>query len=105
MVSDELIELAARARVDAAEGPARVILFGFRARGEGAEDSDVDLLVVEREVEDRFGESVRLSRLAGELRVPADVIVVSKTQVEDWGSVPGTMLHEALAEGRVVAET
>ena len=69
MVSDDLIELAARALVDAAEGPARVILFGSRARGEGAEDSDVDLLVVEREVVDRFGESVRLSRLVGELRV------------------------------------
>jgi uncharacterized protein len=84
MVSEDLINRAARALADAADGPAPV-MFGSRARGESAADSDIDLLVVERDVHDRFAESVRLSRLAGELRVPADVIVVSERQVEDWG--------------------
>lgn len=61
-------------------GPAKIILFGSHARGNAAQDSDVDLLVVEREVDDRFAESVRLSRIAGELRVPADVVVVSDSR-------------------------
>lgn len=104
MVADDLIERVARALADAAGGPARVILFGSRARGDAVNDSDVDLLVVERNVENRFQENVRLARLAGELRVPADVVVVSEAQLEEWGSVPGTMLHDALAEGRVLAE-
>lgn len=104
VVPDEAIARVARALADAAEGPARVLLFGSHARGDAAPDSDVDLLVVKREVADRFQDSVRLARLAGAMRLPADVIVVSEQQVEEWGSVPGTMLHDALAEGRVLAE-
>lgn len=99
-----MIARAARALADAAGGPARVILFGSRARGTAAHDSDVDLLIVKREVHDRFDESVRLARLAADLRVPADVVVVSEAQIEEWGDVKGTMLHDALAEGRVLAE-
>ena len=105
MVRDELIRSGARAIAEAAGCPARVLLFGSRARGEAAPDSDVDLLVVMREVEDRFAESARLARLAGELQLPADVIVVSEAQAEDWGAVRGTMLHDALAEGELLAQT
>lgn len=104
VVEDELIERAGRALAHAAGGPARVILFGSRARGDASHDSDVDLLVIERNVEDRFQESVRLSRLAADLRIPADVVVVSEDQVEEWGDVQGTMLHDALAEGRLLAQ-
>lgn len=82
-----------------------MILFGSHARGEAKHDSDVDFLVVERDVDDRFDESVRLGRVVGELRVPADVVVVSEQQVEEWADVRGTMLHHALTEGRVLAQT
>ena len=105
MVRDELIRSGARAIAEAAGCPARVLLFGSRVRGEAAPDSDVDLLVVMREVEDRFAESARLARLAGELQLPADVIVVSEAQAEDWGAVRGTMLHDALVEGELLAQT
>jgi predicted nucleotidyltransferase len=104
VVSDDLIAQAAKALANAAGGPARVILFGSRARGTSANDSDVDLLVIKRDVHDRFDDSVRLSRLAAELRVPADVVVVSEAQLAEWGHLKGTMLHDALAEGRVLAE-
>jgi predicted nucleotidyltransferase len=81
-----------------------VILFGSHARGEAGADSDVDLLVIEPRVEDQHGEVVRLQRLLAPLRLPADVIVVSQAHVEEWGDVPSTMLHEALREGRVLAQ-
>ena len=103
-VRDELIERAAQALAAAAGGRARVILFGSRARGDAAPDSDVDFLIIAQDVGDRFKASVRLARVAGDLRVPADVVVVSEAQVEEWGGVHGTMLYDALTEGRVVAE-
>jgi predicted nucleotidyltransferase len=81
-----------------------VILFGSHARGEAGPDSDVDLLVVEPRVDDRFGEIVRLQRVLAPLRLPADVVVVSEAYVEEWGDVQNTMLHDALREGRVVAQ-
>ncbi|MGH3755135.1 MAG: hypothetical protein ACRDRP_21075 [Pseudonocardiaceae bacterium] len=36
------------------------------------------------------------------LRVLADVLVYSEEQVDEWGSIPGTVLFEALNEGRVL---
>ena len=103
MIEADLIDEAARRIADAAPG-ARVILFGSHARGEPGPDSDVDLLVIEPRVEDRFAEIVRLQRVLAPLRLPADLIVVSEAHAEEWGDVASTMLHDALREGRVLAQ-
>jgi predicted nucleotidyltransferase len=103
VIAAEVIDEAAR-RIAAAAPGARVILFGSHARGDAGPHSDVDLLVVEPRVADRFGEIVRLQRVLAPLRLPADVIVVSEAQVEEWGDVASTMLHDALREGRVLAQ-
>jgi uncharacterized protein len=103
VIGNDVIDEAARRITEAAPG-ARVILFGSHARGEAGPDSDVDLLVVEPRVEDPNREIVRLQRVLAPLRLPADVIVVSEAHVEEWGDVASTMLHEALREGRVLAQ-
>jgi predicted nucleotidyltransferase len=51
--AEEMIERAGRALLDAASAPAKVILFGSRARGDGDDQSDFDFLVIESEVTDR----------------------------------------------------
>jgi hypothetical protein len=53
-------------------------------------------------VDDHFGESVRLAKLVGELGVPEDVVVASQDHVDEWEGLPGTMIHDALSEGKVV---
>ena len=85
----DLIDEAARRIVAAAPG-ARVILFGSHARGQAGPDSDVEI--------------VRLQRVLAPMRLPADVIVVSEEHVEEWGDVQSTMVHDALREGRVLAQ-
>jgi len=102
MASRDLIDKAGTALMEAAGAGAEVILFGSYARGEERSDSDFDFLVIEPTVEDHFGESVRLAKLVGELGVPADVVVASKDHVREWGELPGTMIHDALSEGKVV---
>jgi uncharacterized protein len=102
MIDERVIAEAARRLAAAAPG-ARVILFGSHARGEAALHSDLDFLVVEPEVVDDGGEAVRLMRVLRDLRVPADVIVVSERYAEDWRDVRGTLVHAALSEGRVLA--
>lgn len=81
-----------------------MILFGSHARGDAGPDSDLDFLVIERDVVDRIAESVRLRRALGSLRLPIDVIVLSDAYVAEWCEVPNTMLHAALLEGRILAE-
>jgi predicted nucleotidyltransferase len=103
VIDPDLIDEAARRIVASAPG-ARVVLFGSHARGEAGPDSDVDLLVVEPHVPDRFAEIVRLQRVLAPLRLPADVVVVSEAHVAEWGDVQSTMLHDALREGRVLAQ-
>ncbi len=104
MVTDQLIQQAARRLVEAARGPAKVILFGSHARGDAGPDSDLDFLVIERDVPDRHGEMVRLSRALRPLGFPADIVVVSERHAEEWGEVEGTVVHAALTEGRVLSD-
>jgi predicted nucleotidyltransferase len=100
VVSDSVIQSAARTLVAAARQPARVLLFGSHARGDAGPDSDLDFLVIERDLPDRHAEMVRLSRELRQLGVPVDVVVVSEAYAEEWGAVQGTVVHEALREGR-----
>ena len=103
VVDENLIAEAAR-RLAAAAPEAQVILFGSHARGDARPGSDVDFLVVEPEVAYEAKESVRLHRTLRDLRVPADVIVVSRDYAERWKEVPGGLVHAALSQGRVLAE-
>ena len=68
--------------------PCKIILFGSYARGRPRADSDVDFLVIEDRVRNIPAEMVRLRRLLSPLRIPADVIVVSRRQFAEWSDVP-----------------
>jgi predicted nucleotidyltransferase len=105
VAATEMIERAGHALADAASAPARVILFGSHARGDADEGSDFDFLVIEKEVDDRLAEAVKLRRALRGLGVPVDVIVMDEALVERRSKVRGTMVDRALREGRVVAES
>jgi predicted nucleotidyltransferase len=105
VVSEQVIADAGRRLAEAARSPARVVLFGSWARGDARPGSDLDFLVIEREVGSKVDEMVRLRDALPPLGVPVDVLVVSQQHVDDWAHVRGTMVHAALSEGRVLAET
>jgi uncharacterized protein len=102
---EEMIERAGRALIDAASAPAKVILFGSHARGDADEGSDLDFLVIEREVEDRVAEEVKLRGALRGFGAPVDVIVMDEALAQRRAKVRGTMVDRALREGRVVAES
>lgn len=100
MIDEETINKAVELLRQAAPD-ATIILFGSWARGEGKEDSDLDFLVVEPEVTSRREEIVRLLDALRPLRIPVDVLVVSRKTYEEWADTPNTVLYEAAREGRV----
>jgi len=105
MTTAEIVDRAGRLLADAVPPESKVILFGSRGRGDATADSDFDFLVIEPSVAGKAKEMVRLRDVLDPLRVAADVVVVTREYVEERGEVPGTMLHDALTEGRVLAET
>jgi uncharacterized protein len=102
---DATIERAGQVLIEAVPAPAKVILFGSQARGDADDRSNFDFLVIEQDVEDRFGEMARLSTLLGHMLIPAEVVVATEEEVRRRGSVKGSMIHNAMSEGRVVAES
>jgi uncharacterized protein len=102
MSEQELIEEAGR-RLTAAAPDADIILFGSRARGEARADSDLDLLVVEPDFARRGDEYGRLRKEPRGLEVAIDLVIYRRREAEEWGEVPGSFLHRALGEGRVLA--
>jgi predicted nucleotidyltransferase len=100
MVTRGTIEEAARLLLAAAPG-SKVILFGSHARGDAREDSDVDFLVVEPQVEDCCAEMVRLTEVLRPLLLPVDVLVVSAERFDYWRDTPNTVMYRAVREGKV----
>lgn len=88
MRAHEAIETAVR-RLVAASNPRKVIVFGSYAEGKAISESDLDLLVIEREVVSKRKEMVRLRKAIGSVGFPVDVLVYSEEEVADWGHLPG----------------
>jgi predicted nucleotidyltransferase len=105
MPDASIIEREGRALAEAAQSPARVILFGSGARGDADAGSDLDFRVIESSVEDRIGEAVRLRRALGDIGVPVGIVVLDEALAARRAKVPGTMVHNALRDGRIVAQS
>jgi len=101
VVREEMIERAADLLLRNVPEGSKVILFGSTARGDDRSDSDLDFLVVEPGVVDRFAEMVRLSERLGRDLIPADVVVVDVSSFEKWRNVPNTLAYRAEREGKV----
>jgi uncharacterized protein len=102
MLSTGLLDEIIRILVEEAR-PERIILFGSHARGDAKPDSDIDLLVVEKSVDNQRAEMVRLQRALSPLRLPVDVLVTDVARLSSsWADFPGSYLYHALREGKVL---
>jgi predicted nucleotidyltransferase len=91
-------------RLVQASHPTKIILFGSWARNGAAEDSDIDLLVVEPILENKGKEMVRLRNAIGNVGVGVDLLVYSEEEINTWGHLPGTALYAGLKEGKTIYE-
>ncbi len=100
MITDEQIREAVRRLVETGK-PEKILLFGSYARGDAGEKSDLDFLVVKREVKSRRKEMVRLHDAIRPLRIPVDILVISSGKFDEWSKIPGTVIYRAAREGKV----
>lgn len=79
-----------------------MILFGSQARGDAKPDSDIDLLVVLREVKDKHEDTAAIGRVLADLPVAKDIVVTTSEEIARRGNMPGDVLRPALREGQVL---
>jgi predicted nucleotidyltransferase len=80
--------------------PLRIILFGSAARGEQAGDSDIDLLVVVPDGTHRRKTAQGLYRETAGIGVPFDLVVATRSDLEQHADNRGLIFRSALREGR-----
>ena len=106
-VTDPLIRDMVEAIVRAAD-PKRIVLFGSRARGEAASDSDVDFLIVEDRPfgpdRSRWDELRKVRHALSSFRIAKDILVFSDEEVEKWRGCVNHVISRGLREGRVLYE-
>ena len=82
----------------------QVILFGSWARGTATEWSDVDLLVIFPDVEDKREMAVNIRQALRGMLVCKDILVSTPDEIRRRGHIFGMVLRVALIEGKVMYE-
>ncbi len=84
--------------------PLRIILFGSWARGDARLDSDIDLLVVLPQVDNKRQTAIRIGNALSDLPASKDIVVTTPAEIAARGNIIGDVLRPALREGKVVYE-
>jgi len=90
-------------RIIEAMRPEQIWLFGSRARGAARPTSDWDLLVVlPDDATDDELDLMHAWQTVRDLRIPADVIPVRRTEFEEARDHAGTLVRTVVGEGRQI---
>lgn len=101
-ISKELIEEITR-RLAAEFQPEQIILFGSHAWGTPDEDSDVDLLVIVPESDEKpIQRAIRAHLCLCGLGVPKDVLVKTRAEVERFRHLRASLECQILERGKIL---
>lgn len=97
-----LLETAVE-RLKAEFQPEEIYLFGSHAWGTPTDDSDVDLMVVLRQSDDRpIRRDQRAQLCLGRLPLSVDVLVRTRREVNRVRDVRGSLTHDVFQRGRKI---
>lgn len=89
-------------RIVSVGNPAKIVLFGSRARGDARPDSDLDLLIIEESDLPRYKRASRYLRSLIGYFPAKDIVVWTPDEVREWENVSNAFVTTALREGRVL---
>lgn len=85
--------------------PEKVILFGSHAWGHPHPDSDIDILViVENDEAKPTRRAARAYRCLRGLRVPVEIIVSARHELEKYIKVPASLSRKIMKQGKLLYE-
>ena len=89
-----------------AVAPEQIYLFGSRGRGDANPDSDIDMLIVEREPfgpeRSRWEEIARIRNALPSVPTATDILVYSADEVDKWRGSMNHVIAHCLREGRLL---
>jgi predicted nucleotidyltransferase len=104
MEIDEKIIRKVVERILSVSSPDRIILFGSAATGVMSADSDIDLLVIQRNLGNQREENIRLRSALGKLGVPVDVFAMTPERFAETKEIIGGLAYPANKYGKVIYE-
>lgn len=83
--------------------PEKIILFGSRSWGNPRPDSDIDLLVIiDSSSLSPTRRAAQAYRCLQGLKLPIEVIVSTRSEIEKYRSVPASLTRKILTQGQVL---
>jgi len=79
-----------------------ILLFGSRARNDFEEDSDYDFLIItkkELSITQKRDYKAKIRKLLAKQKIPADVLIQSKQEVEIKKNITGHIIKQIIKEG------
>ncbi len=98
-LSQEIVE-----RIRATAEPEKIILFGSQARGEGNQDSDLDIFIVLDSDLPRYQRAVPFYQALSGLGWAKDIVVYTPAEVAEWQTASCSLVATVLREGQVLYE-
>ena len=103
IMDEQMLQSMTAAIVDELH-PDQIILFGSRARRSERDQSDVDVLIIVPDSEEANRNRRRLEgrvyRRLAHFRVPNDILIFTRQDVQRWRNVVGHIVESSLREGR-----
>ncbi|MFO8056618.1 MAG: nucleotidyltransferase domain-containing protein [bacterium] len=99
----ELIDEIIRRILEVAH-PERIILFGSAASNEMTPDSDIDLLILERDPDGKRERRSSIRRALQGMGYPFDIILMTPERFEESKNIVGGMAYPAHKYGKVIYE-
>ena len=91
-------------QIVAVVNPVRIILFGSHARGDASPHSDIDLLVVLPQADDKRKAAIEIRRALTDFPVGKDIIVTTPDEIARRGHLVGDVLRPVLRDRKVIYE-
>jgi len=82
--------------------PEKIILFGSYAWGKPTDDSDVDLLIIQKSNEPRRARQISLRRKLFGSGVPMDIIIYTPEELEKRMSIRDVYIRKILRDGKLI---
>jgi predicted nucleotidyltransferase len=102
-VDDDLLNEVVQ-RILTVTHPDKIILFGSYARGDAKEDSDLDILIIQRSDLPRYKRSISIRLALLGVFPSKDIVVYTPDEVEEWKTASTSFIATVLKEGKVLYE-